>query len=584
MNILKRIIGALFVMAMTTTVQTAVQAEPMTGSFTFQGQLKHNDVPFNGEAHLQFFLHTSESGNASVGRVNKCFVPIQNGLFTVELEFPPTRELFSGEQRWLEVRVADAAQNECDSRGGGGGTTWEVLSPRTKITAAPQAVYAMGTSWTGLSDVPAGFADGVDDVGGFTLPLVAEYGEADTALMTLTHTGIGSAVRLLGNDSGNYYELLFASNAGPGPTMMSMKPPDSSGMTAQFQNLSETNPFPAVMIKNEANTAGLQVDASQTGAGYGISANTYGSGWAAKFTGPDNNGVNATLIIQSPGPQRMRLDGNEIDSETTSLYLNYNSEMDVILARGGGRVGIGRTNPGRMLHIGDIGVPNSEGMIRFESRSGTNASNRAWDIGVPEKDSDTSGTGYSFIIDDIQTGATEFMIKYGTGQVGIGFSSIPAGVKLAVNGKALVDVLEIQGGSDLSETFDINGENVEPGMVVVIDPDSAGGLMRSSQAYDRKVAGIISGAGGIRPGMVMGQKGSVASGAYPVALTGRVYCFVDASEHAIIPGDLLTTSDTPGYAMKVTDHQQAAGATIGKAMTKLALGEKGLVLVLVNLH
>ena len=58
----------------------------------------------------------------------------------------------------------------------------------------------------------------------------------------------------------------------------------------------------------------------------------------------------------------------------------------------------------------------------------------------------------------------------------------------------------------------------------------------------------------------------------------------DASTGGIEPGDLLTTADRAGHAMKVEDHDRAGGATLGKAMTKLAKGETGLVLVLVNLQ
>jgi hypothetical protein len=120
-------------------------------------------------------------------------------------------------------------------------------------------------------------------------------------------------------------------------------------------------------------------------------------------------------------------------------------------------------------------------------------------------------------------------------------------------------------------------------MVVSIDPANPGKLAVSREAYDHKVAGIISGANGVNPGMVMGQQGNdAASGATPVALTGRVYCYVDADIAPVHPGDLLTTSATPGHAMKA-DPAQSAGATIGKAMTALESG-KGLVLVLVNLH
>ncbi len=107
--------------------------------------------------------------------------------------------------------------------------------------------------------------------------------------------------------------------------------------------------------------------------------------------------------------------------------------------------------------------------------------------------------------------------------------------------------------------------------------------MVTSKAYDKKVVGIISGAGGVNPGMLMGQKKSMADGVQPVALTGRVYCQADTSNGAIIPGDLLTTSDTPGFAMKVIDYQKAQGAILGKAMTALD-EKKGLVLVLVTLQ
>lgn len=153
------------------------------------------------------------------------------------------------------------------------------------------------------------------------------------------------------------------------------------------------------------------------------------------------------------------------------------------------------------------------------------------------------------------------------------------------SGRTTTRELRITGGSDLSEQFDIQIEDykVTPGMVVSIDPENPGRLMVSRTAYDNKVAGIVSGAGNIRTGMIMGQGGTVADGQHPVALTGRVYCMADATQGAIEPGDLLTTSVTPGHAMKVADHAQANGAIIGKAMTPLKTGE-GLVLVLVSLQ
>jgi hypothetical protein len=93
----------------------------------------------------------------------------------------------------------------------------------------------------------------------------------------------------------------------------------------------------------------------------------------------------------------------------------------------------------------------------------------------------------------------------------------------------------------------------------------------------------VSGAGGVEPGLVMEDEGSAAQGDFPVALSGRVYCWVDASYGAIQPGDLLTTSPTPGHAMLASDLDRAGGAILGKAMSTLLEGT-GLVLVLVTLQ
>ena len=150
-------------------------------------------------------------------------------------------------------------------------------------------------------------------------------------------------------------------------------------------------------------------------------------------------------------------------------------------------------------------------------------------------------------------------------------------------GVTSVNVMRITGGADFAENFDVASKvtnsnaisgNVQPGMVVAIDPRNPGKLALTRKAYDRTVAGIISGAGGVQPpGMMMGHEGTLADGKHPVALSGRVYCWVDATRGAIKPGDLLTTSSIPGHAMKATNHAKARGAIVGKAMTGLRQGK-----------
>jgi len=125
-------------------------------------------------------------------------------------------------------------------------------------------------------------------------------------------------------------------------------------------------------------------------------------------------------------------------------------------------------------------------------------------------------------------------------------------------------------------------DGIPKGSVVVIDDQQPGKLKLSTRAYDTRVAGIVSGANGVNPGISLRQVGVLDAGD-EVSLSGRVYVLADASGGAIRPGDLLTTSDLPGHAMKVSDFSRCQGAVIGKAMGGLSEGT-GMVLVLVTLQ
>jgi hypothetical protein len=142
--------------------------------------------------------------------------------------------------------------------------------------------------------------------------------------------------------------------------------------------------------------------------------------------------------------------------------------------------------------------------------------------------------------------------------------------------------LTIRGGADVAEPFPMSQAEIDKGAVVIIDDAHPGQLKLSERAYDTRVAGIVSGANGVNPGIALHQEG-VLEGGQNVALNGRVYVLADATSRPIKPGDLLTTSDRPGHAMKAADPQRAGGAILGKAMTSLKEGQ-GHVLVLVTLQ
>jgi hypothetical protein len=153
--------------------------------------------------------------------------------------------------------------------------------------------------------------------------------------------------------------------------------------------------------------------------------------------------------------------------------------------------------------------------------------------------------------------------------------------QLSVN-KHIVVGGDIQlSNADVAEDFDISGaESVQPGTFMVFD--SEGTLSESYHAYDNRVAGVISGAGDHKPGLVLDKRKSPRN-RQPVALMGKVFCKVDAQFGAVAVGDLLTTSPTPGHAMKAADPAQAFGAVIGKALQRLVDGQ-GLIPILVALQ
>jgi len=251
----------------------------------------------------------------------------------------------------------------------------------------------------------------------------------------------------------------------------------------------------------------------------------------------------------------------------------------------GGRVGIG--NP--LLDAGRLTVQmqglNPEEGITLKPPAGEGPTARLFQV--------ADGAGSTSFHITRGGGLHSGLTLTASGRIGI---NVPTAAQveseLTVNGTTRTGTLTITGGADLAEPFEItddgsdSSELATAGTVVVIDPDRPGALKVSSTAFDSRVAGVISGANGLNPGMMMSATCHRSLGATgrPVALAGRVWCLCDADVNGgIKPGDRLTTSTTPGHAMRVAVGDHADGAVLGKAMTELKSG-RGLVLVLVNLQ
>lgn len=172
----------------------------------------------------------------------------------------------------------------------------------------------------------------------------------------------------------------------------------------------------------------------------------------------------------------------------------------------------------------------------------------------------------------------EIVVHGPTGNVGLGIVNPRA--RLHVAGDVIVTGDIALQGADVAERFRVAPqEDVEPGTVLVLDEEEDA-LRRSSEPYDRRVVGVASGAGAYRPALVLDD--SEEEDHLAVALVGKVACLVDAESAPIRAGDLLTTSEVPGHAMRAADSDRAFGSILGKALRPMPEGH-GLLPVLVAL-
>ena len=113
---------------------------------------------------------------------------------------------------------------------------------------------------------------------------------------------------------------------------------------------------------------------------------------------------------------------------------------------------------------------------------------------------------------------------------------------------------------DVAEDFDLEdgGANAEPGSVLVIGAN--GKLRACDEPYDSRLAGVVSGAGELRPAVVL-QRIETDVPRSPIALIGKAYCKVDASFGPIAAGD--TPDDLTHVRLRDESCRSIKGSRIG---------------------
>ena len=594
-------------------------------AFTYQGRIYDGTNLANGQYDLRFSVFSLVSGGSKLaGPVTNSPVVVSNGLFTTAIDFGGS--VFDGQTCWLEIAA----------RSNGTAVAYSVLTPRQAINPTPYAIYAETANAAGLSgEIPSSALSGVNGTG---LTGLAELVGGNTFTGNETIDGMLDVDAGAGNGSGptNFTDL----NIGPGGYYPGEQhsinfndgtPGEHIGSiilgynsdrgTSQgyftFGNLYYGSYQSGTAALNIYGDGNINIDPNNLNGGFINSGNTNSSGLTF--------GLNSGEGMAS----KRTAGGNQYGLD---FYTAFNQRMSIDQA---GYVQIGRIGPiegddwldvqapvtntwgGMYVATAGLGLPfygyaMNNSIYAWTYLNGSAGGDNSWNLyddgatltftpsgqlGVNTSPSQALEVNGNYaLIDGANAGNGDGPIDAYIGGNGSGSDVQVGSFNSGISNVALYNwgnntymhlycsAITIEGGSDLAEPFKISSTDGEipEGAVVVIDDANPGHLKLSDQDYDTRVAGVVSGANGIHPGIQMQQQG-LLDGGKNVALTGRVYVQADASNGAIKPGDLLTTSRIPGHAMKVTDHARAAGAILGKAMTGLAEG-KGMVLVLVTLQ
>ena len=576
-------------------------AESMSTAFTYQGRLLENGEPGTGTYDLQCKLFDSKTDGIQIGDTlvfedgNS-----PDGYFTITIDFGV--DVFNGEARYLQM-----AFRPWDSSDPG---DFVVLADRVELTPTPYALQTRGIYVDPNQLVGIGTTDLSDAQ--LKIETTQPYGVEITSKVTDGfQSGLEASAE--GSTAGDSYGVrgASASSAGDNKGLWGWARQPSSGINIGVYGIASNDGTgdafagyftwaksyfeKEVGIGTTTPTEMLDVTGTVKataflGDGSGLTNLSSTSLWSLNGSDIYYNSGRVGIGTDTPGAKMEvytdeYLHGikvttgniaiNAYRDSTTGSWPAVHGENDSAGDNTSGVRGILNSITGGSYSAGVYGynkATNQRGFGVYGKHDGTGS-------GVYGRCDTSGGKGVYGHSDNGFAGYFTGGYSYFQNNVGIGTTTPTA--LLEVAGLAKVELIQIT-GADLAEKFPVS-ESVKPGMVVAIDPEHPGQLCLARGAYSPCVAGVVSGAGDLPVGAILGNLPGHED-AVPIALSGRVWVHCDTTQEAIEPGDMLTSSEKPGYAMGVSDHSRAHGAVLGKAMTRLQKGQSGMVLVLVNLQ
>ncbi|HYE61727.1 MAG TPA: hypothetical protein VD997_07000 [Phycisphaerales bacterium] len=273
--------------ALCLVVAAPALAQPLTNAFTYQGELASAGGPAAGLHDFEFALYSAPTGGLQVGPT-LCMdnLDVVNGRFAVQLDFGAQ---FNGQTRYLEVRVRQDSGLAC-----GNATGLETLAPRTQLTAAPNAAFALTASnafnastasnATQLNGQPPTFYTNAANLASGTLPNARLSGTYSNPvnLQSSSNTFAGNGTGLTGLNASNInVGILSPGHGGTGSSITSA----SNGQVlkwngAAFAPAADTDT--TYVAGNGLSLSGTTLSLSTAGATAGEVLKFNGVSWSAE--------------------------------------------------------------------------------------------------------------------------------------------------------------------------------------------------------------------------------------------------------------------------------------------------------------